>query len=167
MAKKYIKGKDGKFKGSIGDPNAVPQAVSNTSLPAIPMETTSLVPGQNSDSIMRLYEKAQLLQSSQNSASNLPKPPTVKMTAKNIATGQAEEMEVIESRLTNESRSAESNRLVRLPRDEVRFMDRDKLTNALGYSIMGQGFSISKNLVLYERYAEDPEYIVYRVDVKE
>ena len=167
MAKKYIKGKDGKFKGSIGDPNAVPQALSNTSLPAVPVETTSLIPGQNSDSVMRLYEKAQLLQTSQGSASNLPKPPTVKMTAKNIETGELEEMEVIESKLTNESRSAESNRLVRIPRDEARFMDRDKLSNALGYAIMGKGFSFFENVVLYERYAEDPDYIVYRVDIEE
>lgn len=162
MSKKYIKGKDGKFKGSIGDPTLVPQATQNTSLPSIPSETSSMPPAENSDNVMRLYQKAQMFQtqSSQNLA------PTIKMSATNIETGEIEELEVIESVLTNESREPGNDRLVRLSKDEVKFMDRDKITNALGYSIMGQGFSMFKNLVLYKQYAEDKDYIIYKVDVK-
>ncbi len=173
MTKKYIKGKDGKFKGSVGDANAIPKPPSNTSLPIVP-ENTSLKPGGNSEDILKVYEKAQLFQNNkspnQQDASTPSSPtvqyPTIQMVAKNLETGATEELEVIESRLTNESREPASDILVSLPKDEIRFMDRDKITNALGYSVMGQGFSMFNNLVLYKPYAENSEYIIYKVDIK-
>jgi hypothetical protein len=173
MTKKYIKGKDGKFKGSIGDPNAIPKPPSNTSMPTAP-ENTSLKPGGNSEDILKVYEKAQLFQNNkslhQQDAStqsvSAAQYPTIPMVAKNLETGETEELEVIESKLTNESREPASDILVSLPKDEIRFMDRDKITNALGYSVMGQGFSMFNNLVLYKPYAENSEYMIYKVDVK-
>jgi hypothetical protein len=173
MTKKYIKGKDGKFKGSIGDANAIPKPPSNTSMPIAP-ENTSLQPGGNSEDILKVYEKAQLFQNNKSpNPQNASAPsastvqyPTTQMVAKNLETGVTEELEVIESKLTNESREPASDILVSLPKDEIRFMDRDKITNALGYSVMGQGFSMFNNLVLYKPYAENSEYIIYKVDIK-
>jgi hypothetical protein len=46
-------------------------------------------------------------------------------------------------------------------------MDRDKLTAALGFAVMGQGYNMSKNIVIYRKYAEDSEYAIYRVDIQE
>jgi hypothetical protein len=92
--------------------------------------------------------------------------PTVVMQAKVIKTGAVEDMTVIDSQLTMDSRPAQSDVLVRIPRDEARFMDADKKTAALGYAVMGNGFKWGDNMVTYNLYAEDPEYLIYDVTVE-
>lgn len=90
--------------------------------------------------------------------------PTVTMSLKNPVTGKTSEYQVIDSRLTNESRPAQKDVLVRIEKDEARFMDMDKLTYALGYAVMGNGFS-HKNILIYTPFTEDSGYKIYKVDI--
>ena len=93
-------------------------------------------------------------------------PPMVQMQAKVKSTGAVEDMIVIDSQLTNESRPAQQNALVRIAREEARYMDMDKKTAALGYAIMGNGFKWGQHMLTYELYADSPEYFIYKVDIE-
>ena len=48
MSKKYIKGKDGKFQGSLPDPNALPNAVPSIAIPAHPSNRLNQTPAVDS-----------------------------------------------------------------------------------------------------------------------
>jgi hypothetical protein len=169
MSKKYIKGKDGKFKGSLADPNEVPQGSGSQTIPPLPNFSAK---DRNAKRVLVLEElhKNALLHRAEEQIqtdSAESKPQTVTMSAKNVESQEVEELAVIDSAFTTESRPPQQDCLVRVPLDEVRFMDRDKLTAALGFAVMGQGYNMSKNIVIYRKYAEDSEYAIYRVDIQE
>lgn len=48
MAKKYIKGKDGKFNGSLPDPALLPKLSNSASLPKLPPSLNSNISGKTS-----------------------------------------------------------------------------------------------------------------------
>jgi hypothetical protein len=56
MAKKYIKGKDGKFKGSLPDPTMLPQPPVSNSLPPLPPATPAAPSGSYEASISRIHD---------------------------------------------------------------------------------------------------------------
>jgi hypothetical protein len=168
MVKKYVKGKDGKFKGSIADPNGVPEVSESKSIPVLPNFSPDDRNAKRTVVLETLYKQAKLKRDSELNKADKPepKPELVSMSAKNVETQEIEELEVINPSLRFDSMKAQQNCLVRIPLEDIRFMDRDKITAALGSAIMGSGYSMSRNILTYKRYAENSEYAIYRVDIQ-
>jgi hypothetical protein len=167
MSKKYIKSKDGKFKGSLADPNSVPQSAEAANLPPLPQYSIADRNAKRELVLEELHRKVISGRAGDKQPAPVgSQPPTLETSAKNVETQEVEELEVIDSVFTNESHSPQQGCLVRVPLDEVRFMDRDKLTASLGFAVMGQGYKRAKNIVIYSKYAENSEYAIYRVDIQ-
>lgn len=78
--------------------------------------------------------------------------------------GTQEELEVVKSQLGGESHSLESGEsiYVEIPKEEVRFMDRDKLTHALGYAIFKDNFT-PDIMLTYTNYGTSGSSNIYLV----
>jgi hypothetical protein len=78
--------------------------------------------------------------------------------------GTQEELEVIKSQLGGEAQNLESGEsvYVEVPKEEVRFMDRDKLTYALGYAIFKDSFN-NNTILTYATYGTSGDSNIYLV----